>query len=258
MTPLGSAPANRWRVSRETVDMVRPPATPYPLAARAEPQNLVIDLARTAIIVIDMQNDFCSPRGWLARAGVDVTSARTPIAPLAALLPKLRSKGVPVLWVNWGNRPDRLNLSPSLLHACNPTGEGMGPGDPLPGPAGPAAGAGMLERDGWAAAIVDGLDAAPNDIHVAKYRMSGFWDTELDSILRNLGIRTLLFAGVNLDQCVMCTLQDASFLGYDCILVNDCCATTSPSYCLEATLYNVKQCFGFVTTSDHLLNGLKD
>ena len=87
--------------------------------------------------------------------------------------------------------------------------------------------------------------------------MSGFWDTELDSILRNLGVSTLLFAGVNVDQCVLCTLQDANFLGYDCILVSDCSATTSPSYCLEATLYNV-QCFGFVTTSDHLLNGLKD
>ncbi|UEM02222.1 cysteine hydrolase [Skermanella rosea] len=238
--------------------MVRPPATPRPLAARAEPQNLVIDLARTAIVVIDMQNDFCSPQGWLAQVGVDVTPARTPIAPLAALLPWLRSEGVPVLWVNWGNRPDRMNLSPSLLHACDPTGEGPGLGHPLPGPAGPAAGAKVLERDSWPAAIVDGLQVAPTDIHVAKYRMSGFWDTELDSILRNLRITTLLFAGVNLDQCVMCTLQDANFLGYDCILVNDCCATTSPSYCLEATLYNVKQCFGFVTNSDHLLNGLKD
>lgn len=258
MTPLGSAPANRWRVSRETVDMVRPPATPRPLAARAEPQNLVIDLARTAIVVIDMQNDFCSPQGWLAHVGVDVTPARTPITPLAALLPRLRSTGVPVLWVNWGNRPDRLNLSPSILHVYDPTGEGLGLGDPLPGAAGPAAGARVLERDSWAAAIVDGLQVAPTDIHVAKYRMSGFWDTDLDSILRNLRVTTLLFAGVNLDQGVICTLQDASFLGYDCILVNDCCATTSPSYCLEATLYNVKQCFGFVTTSDHLLNGLKD
>ena len=71
MAPLGSAPVNRWRVSRETVDMVRPPATPYPLAARAEPQNIVIDLARTAVLVIDMQNDFCSPnRSWPIRFDV--------------------------------------------------------------------------------------------------------------------------------------------------------------------------------------------
>ena len=115
--------------------MVRPPPTPHPLKARAEPQNIVIDLARTAVVVIDMQNDFCSPHGWLSHIGVDVTMARTPIAPLQALLPRLRGKGVPVLWVNWGNRPDRLNLSPSLLHVYNPTGDGVGLGDSLPGPA---------------------------------------------------------------------------------------------------------------------------
>src|SRR5690349_23985914 len=115
-----------------------------------------------------------------------------------------------------------------------------------------------MERDSRATAIVDGLVAAPPDIHVAKYRMSGFWDTELDSILRNLGVTTLLFAGVNLDQGVLCTLQDANFLGYDCVLVRDCAATTSPHFCQEATLYNVQQCFGFVTTSDDLVRGLTD
>jgi len=78
--------------------------------------------------------------------------------------------------------------------------------------------------------------------------MSGFWDTPLDSILRNLRVDTLLFAGVNVDQCVLCTLQDANFLGYDCVLLSDCSATTSPQFCTEATLYNVKQCFGFVAT----------
>ena len=82
--------------------------------------------------------------------------------------------------------------------------------------------------------------------------MSGFWDTPLDSILRNLGVTTLLFAGVNLDQCVMCTLQDANFLGYDCVLLDDCSATTSPAFCVEATLYNIRQCFGFVASSGDL------
>ena len=65
-----------------------------------------------------------------------------------------------------------------------------------------------------------------------------------------------LLALVNADQCVMCTLQDANFLGYDCILVSDCTATTSPDYCWQATLYNVKQCFGFVTESRALLDAL--
>lgn len=86
--------------------------------------------------------------------------------------------------------------------------------------------------------------------------MSGFWDTPLDSILRNIGKTTLLFAGVNADQCVMATLQDANFLGYDCILVSDCAATTSPEYCWQATIYNVKQCFGFVTNSHAILEAI--
>ena len=93
----------------------------------------------------------------------------------------------------------------------------------------------------------------PADVHVAKYRMSGFPDTPLDSILRNLRVTTLLFAGVNLDQCVLCTLQDANFLGYDCLLLEDCAATTSPDFCTAATLYNVRQCFGFVTDGPALL-----
>jgi len=159
---------------------------------------------------------------------------------------------VPVIWLNWGNRPDRLNLSPALLHVYKPTGEGVGLGDPLP-----ANGAKVLEFGSWSAAIVDGLHVDPGDIHVAKYRMSGFQDTVLDSMLRNLSVTTLLFAGVNADQCVLCTLQDANFLGYDCLLLEDCTATTSPEFCMAATLYNVRQCFGFVIGSGELAAGLK-
>ncbi len=252
MNALGSAPHNRWAVSTAEAVLVRPPVAPRPAQFAAAPQSLTIDLARTAMIVIDMQNDFCAKGGWLDHIGVDVTPARQPIAPLNRLLPRLRRAKVPVVWVNWGNRPDRLNLSPSLLHVYKPSGRGVGLGDPLPGSKHP-----MLEFGSWAAAIVDGLDVAKGDIHVAKYRMSGFWDTPLDSILRNLGISTLLFGGVNADQCVMCTLQDANFLGYDCVLLDDCAATTSPDFCLEATRYNVKQCFGFVAQSDALIGALR-
>ncbi|NVN13155.1 cysteine hydrolase family protein, partial [Nguyenibacter vanlangensis] len=211
-----------------------------PVTIDALPQQVTLDLARTAMIVIDMQNDFCHPDGWLASIGVDIAPARTPIAPLAAILPVLRGRDVPVIWVNWGNRPDRLNLSPSLLHVYDPDGEGVGLGGRLPGQ-----GDGVLELGSWNAAIVDELAPETGDIHVAKYRMSGFWDTPLDAILRNLRVDTLLFGGVNLDQCVMTTLQDAGCLGYDCILLEDCAATTSPGFCTDATLYNVRQCFGF-------------
>jgi nicotinamidase-related amidase len=248
MRPLGSSPRNQWQVSTQAVDLRRAPRVPRPLSIAATPQGLTLDLARTALLVVDMQNDFCHPEGWLGHIGVDVAPARAPIPALAALLPALRRQDVPVIWVNWGNRPDRLNLSPSLLHVYKPTGVGTGLGDPLPG-----SGAAVLERGSWSASVVDELAEEETDIRVSKYRMSGFWDTELDSILRNLGVTTLLFAGVNVDQCVLCTLQDANFLGYDCVLLEDCSGTTSPDYCFAATLYNVRQCFGFVAQSGAFL-----
>ncbi|MCX7592884.1 MAG: cysteine hydrolase [Fischerella sp.] len=244
---LGVAP-NAWAVNQAIADITRPPLEPQPVILSTETKSLRLDLAKAAILVIDMQNDFCHPDGWLAHIGVDVTPARQPIKPLQILLPALRSANVPVIWVNWGNRPDLLNISASVHHVYNPTGEGVGLGDPLP-----SNGAKVLVAGSWAAAVVDELEQLPEDIRVDKYRMSGFWDTPLDTILRNLGRTTLFFAGVNADQCVMTTLQDANFLGYDCILVKDCTATTSPEYCWLATLYNVKQCFGFVTDSEAIL-----
>ncbi|NBD23830.1 cysteine hydrolase family protein [Paenibacillus glycinis] len=260
-----------WRVSREHVDLRGAGERVAHASARAgassaegeaeassaitfaaQPQRLTLDLGRTAIVVVDMQNDFCSPGGWLASIGVDTAPLLAPVEPLNRLLPALRAADVPVVWLNWGNRPDRLNLPPSVLHVYNPDGTGVGIGDPLPGN-----GSRVLEKDSWGAALVDGLVPEPGDIRVDKYRMSGFWDTPLDGILRNMDIRTLLFAGVNLDQCVMHTLQDAGCLGYDVILMADCCATSSPAYCAEGAIYNIKQCYGFVAESAELATAVE-
>jgi nicotinamidase-related amidase len=251
VTLLGPSPRNAWNVSQEHADLVRGPLEPRPVRLEAAPKPISIDLRRTAIMVIDMQNDFCHPEGWLASIGVDVGPARAPIAPLARLLPRLRAAGVPVIWVNWGTRPDRLNLSPALLHVYDPAGAGTGLGDRLA-----RSGSAVLQAGSWSAQIVDELAPPPGDIHVAKHRMSGFWDTPLDSILRNLRLETLLFGGVNLDQCVLHTLADANFLGYDTILVEDCSATTNPDFCREATLLNIRQIFGFTLGSAALLDGL--
>lgn len=249
--PLGSAHNNQWRVTKQQVNMIRSARAPHPLTVTSRGREVTFDLQRSAAIVIDMQNDFCHPEGWLGQIGVDVAAARAPIAPLQQLLPALRQAKMPVIWLNWGNRADRLNLSPALHHVYNPYGNGVGLGDPLP-----ASGAPVLEAGSWAAAVVDELTPAASDIRIDKYRMSGFQDTVLDSVLRNLGVTTLLFAGVNVDQCVLCTLQDANFHGFDCLLLEDCSATTSPGYCLDATLYNVQQCFGFVIQSADLLHQL--
>jgi len=245
-------PPTAWYVDEAIADLTRPPLESRIVTLATETKSLRIDLAKAAVIVIDMQNDFCHPDGWLAHIGVDVTPARSPIMPLQGMLPMVRSLQVPVIWVNWGNRPDLLNISAATRHVYDPTGTGVGLGDPLPKNQAP-----VLQKDSWAAAVVDELAPEPEDIRVDKYRMSGFWDTPLDSILKTLGRTTLFFGGVNADQCVMATLQDANFLGYDCILLSDCTATTSPDFCWQATLYNVKQCFGFVSDSHALLDAVK-
>ena len=250
---LGRAGRYHWRATAELIDMTAPMPEPVVATLVSEPQNVRLDLTRTAILVIDMQNDFCTKGGWVAHIGGNYEVDRAPIAPLQRLLPKLREQGVPVIWVNWGNRPDLANMPPNQLHLYKPTGTGIGLGEPLP-----EHGAHVLEKDSWAAAVVDELAPEPQDIRVDKYRISGFWDTPLDSILRNLGVRTILFAGVNTDQCVLHSLTDANFLGYGCVLVEDCCATSSPAFCTEATVWNVKKCFGFVTDSGRVAEALAD
>jgi ureidoacrylate peracid hydrolase len=242
---------NAWTVSANAVDLTRAGPASIPVTVAARPQRLTVDLSRTAVVVVDMQNDFCHPDGWLSSIGVDITPARTPIEPLQRLLPALRSTGAPVVWLNWGNRPDLANLPPGVLHVYDRDGASNGIGKPVrPG------GSPTLQAGSWSAAVVDELKPEPADICVDKYRMSGFFDTPLDAVLRNLAVTTLLFAGVNADQCVLHTLSDAACLGYDVVLLEDCSATTSPQFCMDATLYNVAQCYGFVTTSADLIGGI--
>jgi ureidoacrylate peracid hydrolase len=249
--PLGPSHANSWQVRPGAVDLRRPARVPVPVEVPALPQRLTLDLNRTALVVVDMQNDFCHPDGWLASIGVDVTPARAPIAVLAGLTAALRAHQVPVIWLNWGNRPDRANLPPNVLHVYDPAAEGRGIGSPLP-----ANGAAVLQAGSWAAAVVDELTPDGADIRVDKYRMSGFFDTALDSVLRGLRVDTVLFGGVNADQCVLATLTDAACLGYDVVMIEDAVATTSPEFCMAATVYNVRQCFGFTAAGADLLAAL--
>lgn len=248
---LGGSPQTQWMATPDQIDMATAAPTPRPLRIVSAPQNVVIDLNRTAIVVIDLQNDFCTEGGWVDHIGGNYAADRTPIEPLQALLPALRNAAVPVIWVNWGNRPDLANMPPNQIHLYKNSGGGVGLGDPLPNGRG-----NVLEKGSWAAAVVDELAPLPQDICVDKHRISGFWDTPLDSILRNLGIRSILFAGCNTDQCVLHTLTDANFLGYGCVMLEDCCATSSPAFCTQATVWNVKKCFGFVTDSKEVLRAL--
>jgi ureidoacrylate peracid hydrolase len=246
------ASARRWHPSADRVDLTDTGRVGRPVTVARGPRNVRFDLDATAAVVVDMQNDFCHPRGWLASIGVDVTPTAAVVPHLEQGLVQLRSHGVPIIWLNWGNRPDRANLPPNVIHVYDGDGTGAGIGA-----AASELSTAVLTEGSWGAAVVDGLTVADTDIQVPKYRMSGFWDTVLDSTLRSLRIDHLLFAGVNVDQCVLATLTDAACAGYDCLLVRDLAATTSPDFCTEATLYNVNQCFGFVIDAAALTDAVR-
>lgn len=252
---FGPAAHNAWQLQDGSrVSLVRKTRKPRPLwLADAAPQAVEIDLARTAVVVVDMQNDFCHPEGWFAQKGLGTRAARRPIPVLQALLPAWRQAGGAVLWLNWGIRADKRNLGPTVQFKGKRTADGVGYAEHSPIDHGPS-----LVQGSWGAQVVDELAVAPSDITVHKHRLSGFWDNELDTLLRQQGITTLLFAGINTDRCVFSTLQDANFLGYDCVLLQDACSTPSPAYVTKGVLYIVQLLHGFVASAGSLLRALPD
>jgi len=243
---------NSWKLRPGNADLRRKTPTPHPVSLACADCEVTIDLTRTAIIVVDMQNDFLTEGGWLHSIGVDVSGAAGAITTLDAGLPALRAAGVPVIWLNWGNRTDRANLPPGVLYVYDADGSGGGIGDRA------GRSDAVLTQDSWGAAITSELKPDDSDIAVDKFRMSGFFDTELDSVLRNLRVDTVLFAGVNADQCVYATLVDAACLGYDVIMLEDAVATTSPSFCMDATVYNIRQCYGFTAQLSALVRRIEE
>lgn len=264
--PLGYPRQYAWWADTDHVDLSMAGPEPRRVRIPACRQDVVLDLNRTALMIIDLQNDFTSWGGWVHEAvDGDPTPNQAGIPHLNALTPLLRELDVPVIWVNWGNRPDLANMPPNQIHlymrygdatALRPDGtklHGPGLGQPL------SNGARVLEKDSWAAAIhSDLIQDREKDIYVDKYRISGFWDTPLDSILRNLGIRTILFAGCNTDQCVLMTLTDANFLGYGCVMLKDCCTTTSPAFCTQASHWEVEQCYGWTANSGDVIRAIRE
>ena len=252
LSALGRSPHHRWMVSKDRVSLVRPVVPPRPVDIPAQPKDIQFDASRTALAVVDMQNDFMREDGWFGLRGANRAPLFRPVEPLKRLLPALRSNRIPVIWLGWGCRPDGLDLPPNVLHSGTYSGDGLNLCDPHP-----KRDYRILERASWGSQVIDELPVEPSDIHVWKSRLSGFWGTDFDAVLRNLGITTIFFGGVNLDRCVMSTLQDASFLGYDCILVDDCSATVHPEFATQHCHLMIKQLLGFVTTSTSIVEGLR-
>jgi ureidoacrylate peracid hydrolase len=248
---LGPVAHNAWTWAASHISLVRRPLEPRPVLLEARPQPIELDIARSALVVIDMQNDFCHPQGWFGQKGVDVAPARAPIPILTNLLPAWRAAGGRVIWLNWGIRADRLNLSPTIHLKGKRSEHGVGYGESSPIDRGPS-----LVRGAWGAQVIDELGVDAADISIDKHRLSGFWDNEFDTVLRHQAVTTLLFAGINTDRCVFSTLQDAAFLGYDCILLEDACSTSSPAYVTEAIHFMVQELHGFVARADRLNTAL--
>lgn len=263
-SPLGYTRHYAWYVGRDFVDMAADYPERRPVRIPAHRQDVILDLNRTALMIIDLQNDFTTKGGWVDEAvHGDPTPNQAGIPHLNKLTPLLRELDVPVIWVNWGNRPDLANMYPNQIHLYMRHGDATAydeNGKPIRGPGlgeELSNGSHVLEKDSWAAAIHEDLiQDKQKDIYVDKYRISGFWDTPLDSILKNLGIRTILFAGCNTDQCVLMTLTDANFLGYGCVMLKDCCTTTSPDFCTQASHWEVEQCYGWTTDSTHVIDAI--
>ncbi|MEK3724737.1 cysteine hydrolase family protein [Paenibacillus sp. FSL H8-0034] len=231
---------NYWIVEGDDFDISRGAAQAVTMDLN-ENRTLKFDPERSALILIDMQNYFCSPLLGRPEGALKLVPAIT------SAIQSSRELGMQIIWVNWGHRPDTANLPPSLLYGWQRNGR-PGIGDPLPDNLGLT-----LIKDSWSAALVEELEALreESDYWVDKYRISGFPGTSLDAILQANGIKTLFFGGVNTDQCVMDTIHDAAFIGYDNILLMDCTATTSPAHVLEGSLHNMRS-KAFTAVSDSL------
>jgi len=248
---FGPVPHNAWRLDHDGVNLVRRPRAPKPVHVAAQPQRITLDVVRSALVVVDMQNDFCHPKGWFGQKGISVKPMRRPIPVIAAILPAWRAAGGDVIWLNWGVREDCLNLPPLVQFKGKRSASGVGYAEASADNRGRS-----LVPGTWGAQVVEELSGAPSDITVFKHRLSGFWDNELDTILRLRGTTTMLFAGVNTDRCVFSTLQDAGFLGYDCVLLEDACSTPSPAYVSRAIHFIVRGLHGFTARSTDLVNAL--
>ncbi|MGZ8312245.1 MAG: pyrimidine utilization protein B [Allosphingosinicella sp.] len=210
------------------------------LPARPEPVRVAVD--ETAVVVVDMQNAYASPGGYLELAGFDISGAAKVISQSALVLETARAAGMPIVFFQNGWDPDYV--------------EAGGPGSPnwhksnalKTMRARPELQGKLLARGGWDYALVDGLTPQPGDIVLPKTRYSGFFNSQLDSVLRSRGIRNIVFVGIATNVCVESTLRDGFFLEYFGIMLEDATHQAGPEFLQKATVFNIEKFFGWVAT----------
>ena len=219
-----------------------------PLAAKPEP--VVVDLAQTALVVVDMQNAFLSKGGMFDLAGFDLSGAASAIQVNQRLLAAARVAGVKVVYLQMTYRADQSDAGgPASPNYHKELGMVMMRERPeLAGT--------LITENTWDWQVVDELAPQAGDHVVTKSRYSGFWGTTLDSYLRGENIRYLLFTGVATNVCVESTARDAFFSEYWPILVEDAMNHSGPDFNRQATLWNFEHVFGWVTNADNLIKAL--
>jgi nicotinamidase-related amidase len=176
------------------------------------PVSGTLDLDRTALVVIDMQTDFCGPGGWIDRLGQSYDNTRKPIGAISSLLDAARASGMTIIHTREGHRPDLSDLNPVKRWRSRVHGVGIGD-ESNQGRA--------LTRGDPGHDIIPELYPLPGEIIIDKPGKSSFHATEFDQVLRARGIEALIVCGVTSDCCVQSTIRDGADLGYDCVLVVD-------------------------------------
>ena len=216
--------------------------------------TLEFEVDRTAVIVVDMQNDFGSEGGMFALAGVNIAPIKAIVPAISRLLAAARDAGIRVVYLKQQHKPDLSDAGgPSAPHFIKH--QRLRLGEAVPAPDGGKSR--ILVEGNWGTDIVDGLRPEPGDLIVGKHRFSGFFETELHVRLQEMGITTLLFAGATTSVCVESTLRDAMFRDYTCIALSDCTAeplaVDSARSNHEASLLTIEVLLGWVAHSGDLL-----
>jgi ureidoacrylate peracid hydrolase len=224
----------------------------------ARPEPLAIDPGRTAVIVVDMQNDFGAEGGMFARAGIRIGDITALVDPIAQVLDVARRVGMTVMYLAMQFEPDLSNAgapdAPNFLKH-----KPLGIGEVVAAPDGRESR--TLVSGTWGTEILPALAPEEGDVVVAKHRYSGFFETELDALLRERGIESLVFTGCTTSVCVDSTLRDAFYRDYRCLLLSDCTGEPIGSDLArsnhEASLLVIETLFGWVSDSRSLLRALE-
>jgi ureidoacrylate peracid hydrolase len=236
----------------------RPAAAGRVVALNASPGALNLELDRTAVLVIDMQNDFGSVGGCFERAGIDISMIQAAVAPTARVLGAARRAGLPVVYLKMGFKPDLSDLGPAASPNYQRHVQLLDVGRDVRAPNGTASR--FLIRDTWNTDIVEALAPMAGETVIYKCRFSGFFGTNLHDVLQRRGVRSLVVTGCTTSICVEATIRDAMFRDYSCVLLKDC--TGEPiGHGLsrsnhEASLLSIETLLGWISTSDRLEDAL--